>query len=473
MAVNAGLYVRVSTQEQAEEGYSVGEQTERLQKYADAMGWNVYHIYTDAGWSGSNTERPGLQEMIADVKEHKINKVVVYKLDRLSRSQYDTLYLIEKVFLKNDVEFLSMSESFDTSTPIGRAMVGLLAMFAQFEREQIRERMQLGKDARAKTGAWMGSAKIPRGYDYIDGQLIPFHPEAEQIQEAYELLLNGTPLRTIEKIFSEKGYQQRNGEWSTSTLGRVLKSPVNIGQIRWHGEWYQGNHEPIVSAETFNRAQEIMNQNASRCTSVRRGRYTHLLSGMIVCARCGAKFGAKRVDSKYKNKITKRIYFICYSRSHQVRSQATRATCNNDTWREDVLQEFVYNEIREMRDEFRTSGDRPDSLKTTKKIETLKSELSSVEKQSSRLLHSYTLGLFTDEEIASHKAAIDKRKNKLTIELQKIIQQANKSVVFQETLENFDKILETEDFNSIRASLEALIDTIYIDGMNVTILWRF
>ena len=124
------IYVRVSTQEQAQNGYSVEEQTERLKKYSEAIGRNDFKIYTDGGFSGGNTDRPALQELINDIKSHLIDKVIVYKLDRLSRSQLDTLYLIEKVFLANDCDFVSISENFDTSTPFGKAMIGILAVFA-------------------------------------------------------------------------------------------------------------------------------------------------------------------------------------------------------------------------------------------------------------------------------------------------------------------------------------------------------
>ena len=102
------IYIRVSTLEQAEEGYSLSEQEERLIKYCEAMGWEVYKVYTDGGYSGGSMDRPGLKEMIADIEAGLIDKVVVYKLDRLSRSQYDTLYLIEKVFVANDVHSLSV-----------------------------------------------------------------------------------------------------------------------------------------------------------------------------------------------------------------------------------------------------------------------------------------------------------------------------------------------------------------------------
>ena len=123
------------------------------------MGWTVYKVYTDPGYSGASLNRPALQSLIKASQRHSFHKVVVYKLDRLSRSQRDTLTLLEEVFNANGVDFVSMNENFDTSTPFGRATIGILAVFAQLEREQIKERMVMGKDARAKSGKWMGGYK--------------------------------------------------------------------------------------------------------------------------------------------------------------------------------------------------------------------------------------------------------------------------------------------------------------------------
>jgi site-specific DNA recombinase len=209
--IRTALYVRVSTAEQAKEGYSIGEQLDRLTKYCEAMKWEVYKSYTDPGYSGANTNRPGLQDMLADIRNGKIDKVVVYKLDRLSRSQKDTLNLIEDNFLAYNCDFVSLSENFDTSTPFGRAMVGILAVFAQLEREQIKERMSMGKEARAKEGKWHGGVN-PIGYDYIDGQLVINDYAAMQIKEVYERFLDGEPLRSIETDFMRRKIKHNNND---------------------------------------------------------------------------------------------------------------------------------------------------------------------------------------------------------------------------------------------------------------------
>ena len=146
------LYIRVSTMEQAMEGYSVVEQENRLKRYCEAMGFRIHKVHIDAGFSGASLDRPAIQEVIRDVQGRLVKKVIVWKLDRLSRSQKDTLIMLEDVFLANDCDFVSMMESFDTSTAFGRAIVGILAAFAQLERENIKERTMMGRAARIAKG---------------------------------------------------------------------------------------------------------------------------------------------------------------------------------------------------------------------------------------------------------------------------------------------------------------------------------
>lgn len=186
--MRVGLYPRVSGHEQ-EDNYSIPEQVDRMKMYCESRDWMVYKIYTDSGFTGSNMDRPGLQEMIKDVENGKLDMVLVYKLDRLSRSQKDTLYLIEDVFDKHNVAFSSMTENFDTSTPFGKAILGVLAVFAQLEREKIKERTMMGKDSRAQEGKWHGSKWLPIGYDYEDGVLVPNEYEVMQIKEIADLFL--------------------------------------------------------------------------------------------------------------------------------------------------------------------------------------------------------------------------------------------------------------------------------------------
>ena len=148
-------YVRVSTENQLE-NYSIEEQTMRIRSYCQAKGWHLIKIYTDGGYSGGNINRPALQQMLTDMKRGTVDAIIVYKLDRLSRSQKDTLTLIEDHMLSAGVDFISINENFDTSSPFGRAMIGILSVFAQLEKDQITERFTMGRIGRSKAGYYHG-----------------------------------------------------------------------------------------------------------------------------------------------------------------------------------------------------------------------------------------------------------------------------------------------------------------------------
>lgn len=236
---NAALYIRVSTDFQKEEGYSIEFQEEKLRAYCKATDFNVGDVFIDPAYSGSNTDRPALQSLIERIND--FDAVIVYKLDRLSRSQKDTLYLIEDVFIPNNVAFISISESFDTSTPFGRAMIGILSVFAQLERENIKERMLSGRIQRAKEGLHNGQANTPIGYRYVDGKLIVDEYERQQILDVCDLYLKGLGAAAIIEEMKKRGYRTNYGLWKNrATVNTVLFNPVYRG--------FCCNFVPIASA---------------------------------------------------------------------------------------------------------------------------------------------------------------------------------------------------------------------------------
>lgn len=226
------LYIRVSTNEQAEEGYSVGEQEERLRAYCAAYGYIINAVHIDPGFSGATLERPGIKKVIADVRAGRCKKVIVWKLVRLSRSQKDTLILLEDVFLANDCNFVSLMESFDTSTPFGRCIVGILAAFAQMERENIKIRTQMGRQARIKEGYFHGS-HAPIGYKFAPGSnnLLVDPYTAKMVREVFHRFISGESINSISK-YMLKTYGDNQYDWGNNTaVRRVLKNPVYMGYV--------------------------------------------------------------------------------------------------------------------------------------------------------------------------------------------------------------------------------------------------
>ena len=475
--IKAALYPRVSTAKQ-QEGYSIGEQIERLTKYCEAMGWTVYHIYTDAGYSGGNMDRPGLQAMLRDVEAGKIDKVVVYKLDRLSRSQLDTLYLIEKVFLPNGVDFVSMSENFDTGTTLGRAIIGILATFAQLEKDQIRERMTMGREARIKEGYWIGTV-APMGYVYENKQLKINEYEAMQVREMFDLFLRGTPLRDIETQFSEKGYTLRGRPWRLYSIRYMLDNKVYAGYIRKGDEWVKGVHDPIVSEETCEAARKKMEANRVRFAdygvSVNGDRHSTLLGGLVYCKWCGARYG-KRLGGSPPNR---HYDYVCYSRMKVARQMVKDPDCKNRIYRVSVLDSLILGEVGKLATDKasleKVASQKPKKEDPEKKRGLILKHIEKIDTQISRFMDLYGTGRYSIDQLDAKVEPLEEEREKLQDQLRGLgvapvgVTRAEAETV----LTTFNAAMQRADLHELRRILETLIDRIDIDGDNIDISWRF
>ena len=465
------LYVRVSTQDQID-GYSIDEQIERLQKYCEAHGWIVVKIYTDAGYSGGDMNRPALQDLISDVQKGIADKVLVYKLDRLSRSQKDTLELIEDVFLKNGVDFVSMTENFDTSSAFGIAIVGILSVFAQLERSQIKERMAMGRAGRAKEGKYYGGGKAPIGYDYVDGELVINEYEAMQIREIFDTYLTGVSIREIERIFQKKGYKHKHGEWTNGTIGCTIASELYIGNVSFQGKMYQGCHEPIISQEQFdacNKLKERRNNN-----NVTNWSRSTILGGLLFCKHCGARYAIARThrNGKHYN------YYSCYTRRQHSKQMMRGTKCKNKTWRMEDLDSLVLGEIRKLATDpeyIYQIKEEKYSLADAEKEDIIKKEIAKLDDQKSRFMDLYGLGMFSVEELQTKVLELTEQKNRLENELHELTAEKPETTVqeVQEIVSDFAGIIERGDLHEQIQLVASLIDRIEIDGEDVIIHWQF
>lgn len=471
-----GCYVRVSTQEQASEGYSISEQTDRLRKYAEAMKWNV-KFYTDGGFSGANMERPALQNLIKDVKAGLIDKVLVYKLDRLSRSQKDTLYLIEDVFLANNCDFVSMNENFDTSSPFGRAMIGILAVFSQLEREQIKERMTMGLEARAKEGKFHGSAVSPIGYDYIDGELVINDFERMQVEQIFQMYLKGSSPNTIVEHLNNKGLTHKYGKWNRKTVKAVLSRKTYLGLIEHKGNIYQGNHEPIISQELFD-AVQLVKKDKSRdfLNGKRNGLVVSYLGGLLCCAQCGAKYSKETKYHKSKETSKPYEYYVCNSRLKKNPSLVFDANCKNKRWKMQALDQVIFDEIKKLALD-------PDYIKAIKNLKkkdnrpkVIDKKIKSLDNQLTKLMELYSLDGISFEALQEKINELNTNKLLLSEEKTKILLEKEKELTKDQALtliKSFESVLEDGSFEEIRQVITALIEKIEIDDENITIYWKF
>ncbi len=287
------VYTRKSTEEGLEQDFNtLDAQREACLSYIasqKAEGWTALsELYDDGGYSGGNIERPALQKLLTDIKAGKINTVVVYKIDRLTRSLMDFSKLVE-IFDQYGVTFVSITQSFNTTTSMGRLTLNVLLSFAQFEREVIGERVRDKVAASKKKGIWLGGHN-PVGYERINKHLVPKKDEIPFVTMIYEryialgsvksLMLELRKKNIISPTWvSSKGKKHGGASYSRGALYAILSNPVYIGKIRHKEQIYDGLHDAIIPRDLWCRAQAKLKENRA-CYSIQRKQHG-LLTGKL------------------------------------------------------------------------------------------------------------------------------------------------------------------------------------------------
>lgn len=472
------IYTRVSTQEQSQEGYSLGEQEERLRMYSKAHGWAVYRVYTDPGYSGAKLDRPAIQELVRDCGSGAFDAVLIYKLDRLSRSQKDTLHLIEDVFTPAGIGLISMNENFDTKSAFGRAMIGVLSVFAQLERDQIAERTYMGREARAKEGYYSGGSLSPIGYDYVAGSNILRinEDEAAQVRLIYDLYLHGLDGHemsyTAIRQYMHERYRTRYGSYThTSTISRMLQDATYCGMISWGGSYYPGKHEAIIDRETWDAVQAKIKRSPTNYAENFKG--THLLTGLVRCGICGKAYQVhhsrvhrRRADGSMRLGAVS-IRYVCASR----RSGA----CSNVAYKADQLEEAVIAEVRKLRLDpdlvYRASAPSHDN----RKREAALKRIEAIHSQQSRLIDLYQVGSVDVDEVRKRSDALREEEAALQRDLAdaEVRPAALDPDDAVRILDNFDEIFASGSLDDKRALIKSLIEYVEVFPDHIAIHWLF
>ena len=324
--LSTGIYVRVSTEEQAQEGFSVRGQIEKLKSYALLKDWDIFDIYADEGISGKNiVDRPAINRLIDDIKSGKVNNVLVFKVDRLTRSTKNLLELVE-LFEDSDCAFNSLTESIDTATPSGRMFLKIIGIFAEFERENLASRLKLGFERKVKEGYTLATKYISYGYTREKGDRIQtIHPdEAKVVKEIFSMFVDKNfAMHKIARTLNERKIPTKmNSVWDGSAIKTLLTNPTYIGKVRYsvtdEDRYFEadGQHEPIISDKLFYLAQERI-QNISRKSWTKHPREESYFCGFLICSMCGSKYTthnyackAKGRENEYKTsyRCGKRLY---------------------------------------------------------------------------------------------------------------------------------------------------------------------
>lgn len=469
------LYIRVSTQEQAREGYSIEEQKERLEKYADAHDWIIYKVYSDPGFSGGSIERPGLKAMIRDISENKIDKVVVYKLDRLSRSQKDTLYLIEDIFLENNTDFVSMTENFDTSTPFGKAMIGILSVFAQLEREQIKERMALGREGRAKSGLWGGGANVPIGYRYANNVLTPDPFEAMIVRRIYSEYLSGKSKTAICADLNREGLRSSYGQFARTTITQILYHGIYTGLIKYHDKYYESNYERIIDRGTWLKVQELNRKNAEKnpYSSLGFNNRVSIITGLCYCKICGKKMKSvyNTPGRGYHPERGIQKFIVCPDKK--------KTGCTNRRYHMEKIEDIVLTEIKKLRidpDYLKAVRSKSENNNIAGEIQILTDRIEGNDIKISRLMDLYSIGGVDLTQVKDKIENISRESESLKRQIQDLKQEQTESMTdeeIRERINTLDLYIDNEDVERTRKIVTTLIKKIDLSEDNIRIYWTF
>lgn len=448
----AAIYVRVSTDAQAEEGYSVEAQKEQLAAYCISKEIKNYEFYIDGGWSGSSINRPEIQRLIRDAKAHKLSHCIVYKLDRLSRSQKDTLYLIEDVFIPNDVSFVSLNETIDTASPTGKMMIGILSAFAQLERENIRLRTRMGMKERVKDGYWMGGGRTPFGYDYDRNQgiLVP-NKDADKVKKIYSMYIEGKSQQAIADILDLK-YDR--------LVTQILKRKSNYGVIEYNGEEYQGKHEPIITKEIYDKAMLCMKERSERRVSTSK----HLLTGLLVCGHCGAKI-------RYQKWGESGCKLICYSHQKTKKYLIKDENCPQEKLWAHEVENTILNYLFSLKED--DNGDDLDENTLIIETNVLKELEEGRELLQKKIKRLYNLYAESDDDILLD--TINEQKKKLAdtekkIEVEKLkVEDSSRKMETAKLVTNLSETWDYMDIEEQQKTLRMIINKITITDNNINV----
>ncbi len=314
-AVICGLYTRVSSRNQADADYSSLEtQRERLEAYCQSQeNYSVFKVYEDGGYSADSLDRPALKEMLRDIREGRINCVLTYKIDRLTRSVRDFHQLVD-LFDRCSVKFVSVTQSLDTQNPMGRLLRNVLLDFAQFEREMTADRTRDKMFQRAQKGLWNGG-NVPFGYALESKKLIVNSTEADRLRFMFHRFAEVPSLSGLRDELHRRGWYTRSGKpWAKMALDHILRNPIYCGQIRFNEQRFKGEQEALIEEALFTKVQSLRRDRSHGPTKLSR---VFLLKGLIRCSDCGSWMTPHYTQKRHKDGSVYRIpYYRCTKTIH-------------------------------------------------------------------------------------------------------------------------------------------------------------
>lgn len=402
--MTVGIYIRVSTQEQAQEGYSISAQREKLKAYCIAQDWTDFKFYVDEGISAKDTERPQLKQMIEHIKQGMITTVLVYKLDRLTRSVLD-LYKLLETFDQYNCAFKSATEVYDTTNAMGRLFITLVAALAQWERENLAERVRMGQIEKARQGEY--SAKAPFGFDKKYNRLVVNDKEKEIVIWMVNKARDGYSIRQISNEMNDKGIKPIRGyKWHIRTILDILSNPAIYGAVKWNDEITENAHQGIISKDEYIELSNVLSSRQNHKKRETKGIFIY--QAKIICPACHNRLTSER--SSYHRKkddvIVESVFYRC-----QVCALNKRSPVGvSEKKIEKAILSFMKDNSLDGRVEIKEND-------KNNELEELNLIITNIEKQREKYQKAWSRDFMTDEEFADRmnetRKVYEETKNKI------------------------------------------------------------
>lgn len=494
--IRCSIYARVSTDEQASGQYSsIESQIDICKHYIEIQkekGWQFIQAYKDPGFSGKDLERPGIQNLIGDIKAGKIDVVMVYKIERLVRSIKD-FYALWDLFEAYNVIFVSATQQFDTSNALGKLMLNILLSFAQFERENTAEKTRDKLKQRARLGKWQGGW-FPFGYDYNKEtkKLVINKDESSAVKSIYTLFIDGRRPSEIANILNAKGMRTKTRtittrDGKTKSVGenrideefvkRLISNPIYKGFVHFDNEEYKGEHHSIVSEDTWEKANKLLKPVKPKKSEYAVDTHVHLLKGLIKCGECDTLLTPYPAGKKDKNGVPY-LYYACgkvvddgqHSKCRVralparefegvIRKAITNLGQNKSLIESAIKNTSQFNRgmIKPLQDEI----EKTEALlgKATKEINRLVKIMKSEDMVGKEITEEY-------KSLLKEKAVLDTQKEKLLLDMDRCKQEMLDAEMIKKTLLSFDKVVNALPIEDQKEVFQLLIKEIIVWGFD-------
>ncbi|MBS4171904.1 recombinase family protein [Bacillus sp. FJAT-49736] len=454
--MKAVIYIRVSTDEQAKHGYSIAAQQEKLEAFCISQGWEIVGTpFIDDGYSAKDLNRPKFQLMMDKIKNDDIDVLLVYRLDRLTRSVID-LYKILKVLDKHNCKFRSATEVYDTTNAMGRLFITLVAAIAQWERENTAERVRMGMEKKVKLGIWKGGTP-PYGYKIVEKELVIDSDEEKVVKLIYKLSKTYGFL-TIAKTLTNHGYKTRKGsEWHVDTVRDIANNPIYAGYLTFNEtlkeykkpprekKLYEGNHEKIISREYFWELQDILDKR--RTFGGKRETSNYYFSSILKCGRCGHSMSGHKSPS---------------GKTYRCSGKKAGKKCTSHIIKEEYLTLTVLNQLDELLDQIQGATETIDI--SVDKVNELEQELKSTQKLLKKQKAMFEADIIDIDELIQKSESLREKEKKITSELKLYKQNSNKdNHEIKYIIENINTLWEFANDHERKQMITTLFTQIVID----------